>query len=312
MTAIDRRGQGCAPAPGPCRYVPTTLPVTTPSTSPVPLPDPTTTDPSGVEFVAELGDAAVVLEPGQERKVDRRGPNDELADLARAFGPGLAVEHAESGLLLTIRAREPATEDLKAGTHREARPRHRPRRGRTRRRRAVRSPGSAAHPHRRRARRRRTSTEPGRRPKPARPPRRCSRHRSRWVSTTALPPSPYVPSNSGNSSAMRTALSHARHAGRPQLTSEISEHGVVGEHVDLGRFVERAETFEDVAVPHLAVDLGVVQSHREVGATLTRCDHLATAEPFELDVPQPRRISTVCNARVDGEQHRSDLRRRSW
>src|SRR3954447_6767731 len=53
------------------------------------------------------------------------------------------------------------------------------------------------------------------------------RQRSRWARTLALPPSPYVPSNDGNTSAIRTADSRLSH----DLAIAL-ERRVVREYVD--------------------------------------------------------------------------------
>src|SRR3979409_696419 len=90
----------------------------------------------------------------------------------------------------------------------------------------------------------------------------------------------------------------------PERAYEVGEHGVVGEYVDLG-LVEGRQPFDDVLVPDLTVLFRVVQSNRQIRGSLTGGPHLSTADAVVLDVPQPRGVAPIRDARVDGEQKRS-------
>jgi hypothetical protein len=61
----------------------------------------------------------VVLETSEQRKVERRGLDNELTDLALAFRTGRAVDDAETWLLCAVASREAAAEELQPGAHGE-------------------------------------------------------------------------------------------------------------------------------------------------------------------------------------------------
>src|SRR5438270_9858884 len=121
-----------------------------------------------------------------------------------------------------------------------------------------------------------------------------SRHRSRCARTLALPPSPYVPSNDGNTSAIRTAESGIAH----DLAIAL-EGRVVGEYVDRSAPVCRADRLCQVVDPPM-VDAGVAQPHRDIARPLAGGDGMTTVQHLERHVPQPRRVATVRGAGVDG------------
>src|SRR5438270_8501801 len=89
------------------------------------------------------------------------------------------------------------------------------------------------------------------------------RHRSRCARTLALPPSPYVPSSDGNTSAIRTADSGIAH----NLAVAL-EGGVVREYVDRSarprcRAVRRAHRLREVVDANV-LHSGVAQPHCDV------------------------------------------------
>src|SRR3954447_4168786 len=98
-----------------------------------------------------------------------------------------------------------------------------------------------------------------------------SRQRSRCARTLAFPPSPYVPSNEGNTSATRTADSGIAH----DLAVAL-ERRVVGEHVDRSAPVCRADGLGEVVHPHV-LDTGVAQPHRHVAGSFTGRDGVPAA-----------------------------------
>src|SRR3954447_12405130 len=90
-----------------------------------------------------------------------------------------------------------------------------------------------------------------------------SRQRSRCARTLALPPSPYVPSNDGNTNAIRTADSGIAH----DLAIAL-ERRVVGEYVDRApgsscRATRSADRLGQVIHSHV-FDAGVAKPHRNV------------------------------------------------
>src|SRR5438270_12268221 len=121
------------------------------------------------------------------------------------------------------------------------------------------------------------------------------RHRSRCARTLALPPSPYVPSNDGNTSAIRTADSGITH----DLAVAL-ERGVVGEYVDRTAPVCRADRLRQIVDSHM-FDPGVTKPHRNVARALSGRNRVPPAEHFERHVPQPRRITAVSGACVHGD-----------
>src|SRR3954466_11203917 len=98
-----------------------------------------------------------------------------------------------------------------------------------------------------------------------------SRHRSRCARTLALPPSPYVPSNDGNTSAIRTADSGIAH----DLAITL-ERRVVGEYVDGTAPVSRSDRLGQVVHPDV-LDAGVAEPHRNVAGSLTGRDGMPAA-----------------------------------
>src|SRR3954467_7539524 len=102
-----------------------------------------------------------------------------------------------------------------------------------------------------------------------------SRHRSRCARTLALPPSPYVPSNDGNTSAIRTADSGIAH----DLAIAL-ECRVVGEYVDRAAPVGRADRLGEVVHPHV-LDTGVAQPHRDIAGSFARRDGMTAAQHLE-------------------------------
>src|SRR4051794_31622378 len=122
-----------------------------------------------------------------------------------------------------------------------------------------------------------------------------SRHRSRCARTLALPPSPYVPSNDGNTSAIRTADSGIAH----NLAIAL-ERRVVGEYVDGTAPVGRADRLRQFVHPHM-LDAGIAQPHRDVAGSLAGRDGMTAAKHLERHVPQPGGIAAFGGARVDGD-----------
>src|SRR5579885_2114010 len=88
------------------------------------------------------------------------------------------------------------------------------------------------------------------------------RQRSRCASTLALPPSPYVPSNDGKTSAIRTAPS-----AMSQHLAIGLERRVVGEDLDRSAAVRRRQRRRRVVYPHV-VDARVAQPYGDVAGPL--------------------------------------------
>src|SRR3954467_9436829 len=88
------------------------------------------------------------------------------------------------------------------------------------------------------------------------------RQRSRCASTLALPPSPYVPSSDGNTSAIRTASLCDRSGIADHLAIRL-ERAVVGEHLDRSAALHRAQRLVRVAHAHV-LDPGVPQPDGDV------------------------------------------------
>src|SRR4051812_23658175 len=89
------------------------------------------------------------------------------------------------------------------------------------------------------------------------------RQRSRCARTLALPPSPYVPSNDGNTSAIRTVDSGIAH----HLAVAL-ERRVVREYVDRAAPMCRADRLGQVIHPYV-LDAGIAEPHRDVAGSLT-------------------------------------------
>src|SRR3954471_4685746 len=105
-----------------------------------------------------------------------------------------------------------------------------------------------------------------------------SRHRSRCARTLALPPSPYVPSNDGNTSAIRTADSGIAH----DLAITL-ERRVVGEYVDRSAPVGSADRVCQVVHPHV-LDTGVAQPYGHVAGSFAGRDGMPAAQHLERHV----------------------------
>src|SRR3954466_15448454 len=102
-----------------------------------------------------------------------------------------------------------------------------------------------------------------------------SRQRRRCARTLAFPPSPYVPSNDGNTNAIRTADSGIAH----DLAIAL-EGRVVGEYVDRVpgsscRATGRADRLGQVIDSHV-FDTGIAQPHRNVATSFTGRDGMTT------------------------------------
>src|SRR5947209_15950741 len=121
------------------------------------------------------------------------------------------------------------------------------------------------------------------------------RHRSRCARTLALPPSPYVPSNDGNTSAIRTADSGITH----DLAVAL-ERGVVGEYVDRTAPVRRADRLCQVVDAHV-LHARVAQADGDIARSLAGRHRVPATQHLEGHVPQPRRVATVGRAGIDGD-----------
>src|SRR4051812_29989787 len=102
------------------------------------------------------------------------------------------------------------------------------------------------------------------------------RQRSRWASTLALPPSPYVPSSDGNTSAIRTASVRGRSGIADDLAVGL-EGAVVGEHLDRAAALHRAQCLIRVVDAHV-LDPGVAQPDGHIPRALAGRDGMPAVQ----------------------------------
>src|SRR5699024_5312812 len=83
-----------------------------------------------------------------------------------------------------------------------------------------------------------------------------------------------------------------------RLALQVAEGGVVREHLHAPRRAREhgVDRVLDQGVPHP----GVAQPYGQVGAALTRGEHLLTLEVFEADVPNPGEVLTVRDLPIHG------------
>src|SRR5262245_29122798 len=109
----------------------------------------------------------------------------------------------------------------------------------------------------------------------------CSRQWHRCPSTSAFPRSPYVPSNSGYTSPIRTADSRAiaePPVQRRELCVRAQEYGFVAGECGGGA--------ERVGI-HPVLDVGVTQAYRDVEVPLTRSCRGQAAQQLVGHIPEP-------------------------
>ncbi len=211
----------------------------------------------------EFGETAMVLEARQQWQVERSGLHDEFTDLSRPFRPGRAVDDAETGCCapsLPVKLR-PST-CSPAHTANTTAPR-----STACRRPHLRLPSSSEGLRRVFAPSQqvdvatcgRSSSIPTRTISAAIPRQRSRCRTHHGVATVTVGAEQFRKHERDADGALATVA----HGFAPDCAHEIGEHGVVRDHIDLWR-VESLKALGDGLVPHLADDLRVPQSHREI------------------------------------------------